>query len=525
MQRSHSNNQSWSFHISANDNFNDLWPELCPKDPIKPSTYKNQSMNTEENNETIVLDDFEYPKLNDITARHKYSIIAKKNQLRTPILRVLIPTHTTMEPKKSRALRKFRRTDKICINLQEALQNTVCINKGNNKELPRLRINIYRASSGALLDTTDENKSCKIQKVGISISKDRKPSRLKRIILLNRDRRAQINVEKRETFERQKIEAICKDVDEIDFSALNITADPEIDVDYAKSVRTMTLYGKDYRNKQEENISEPSVYYRPDIIKKINNLHIQNFQIRNIYKQDQLPANNSQCFIKPDYTVENEIIEQTLSLKIKDDIKEENIIEPDTKNFLTYSCSFREYCTNMLTLGFNESLEKFLENITRLQKKLYEKNPQKSKYRRRYYSGLKEVRKHVELKKIKFVIIAPDLEKVELEGGLDDQIIKLLDACQRQNVAFCFGLRRRKLGYFAHGKGFVGCVGVANYSGTEELFKNVLIEVVHARNAFKKLSGATDAIIDISKLISEDNLLSENVNALLKILSPTNILT
>ena len=51
------------------------------------------------------------------------------------------------------------------------------------------------------------------------------------------------------------------------------------------------------------------------------------------------------------------------------------------------------------------------------------------------------------------------------------------------------------------------------------LFKNVLTELLAARNAFKKLNGASDAIIDISKVISEDDLLSENINALLKVLS------
>ena len=64
----------------------------------------------------------------------------------------------------------------------------------------------------------------------------------------------------------------------------------------------------------------------------------------------------------------------------------------------------------------NDNLEKFVERITTLQKRYHEKNPNKSKYKRRYYSGLKEVCKHVELKQLKFVIVAPDIEKVELEG-------------------------------------------------------------------------------------------------------------
>lgn len=70
----------------------------------------------------------------------------------------------------------------------------------------------------------------------------------------------------------------------------------------------------------------------------------------------------------------------------------------------------------MVTATLNDNLETFIERITMLQKRYHEKHPNKSKYKRRYYSGLKEVRKHAELKHLKFVIVAPDIEKVELEG-------------------------------------------------------------------------------------------------------------
>lgn len=71
----------------------------------------------------------------------------------------------------------------------------------------------------------------------------------------------------------------------------------------------------------------------------------------------------------------------------------------------------------MLTKSLNESLEQFLGEIVRLQKRYHEKNPNKSKYKRRYYAGLREVCKQIELNKIKFVIIAPDIEKTDLEGN------------------------------------------------------------------------------------------------------------
>jgi len=98
---------------------------------------------------------------------------------------------------------------------------------------------------------------------------------------------------------------------------------------------------------------------------------------------------------------------------------------------------------------------------------MYERDSVKGKIKRRYYAGIKEVQKHIELKKIKFVIIAPDLEKVEMEGGLDDTLIKLIGTCKRYEIPYCFGLVRRKLGYYTHGNGFVSCIGIANYSGAE----------------------------------------------------------
>lgn len=169
----------------------------------------------------------------------------------------------------------------------------------------------------------------------------------------------------------------------------------------------------------------------------------------------------------------------------------------------------------------NQSLEKFLCEISRLQRRHYDKEPNKAKYRRRYYSGLKEVQKHVDLRKVKFVVVAADIEKVELPGGLDEQVHKLIDVCTQRNVVFCFGLSRRKLGYYTHGAGFVGAIGLANYNGTEIIFRNVLTELVHARNDYQKLSGGQALPIDTEKINSDDYLMSESIAILMRFLSPT----
>nr|XP_012145814.1 PREDICTED: uncharacterized protein LOC100880499 isoform X2 [Megachile rotundata] len=496
MRRSHIDNMTWSFLISENGSSSSQWPELDQKNQAKHSVRK-KDLSLRESDRIINLDELEYPEL--------------------------VPMESNAEPKQSKTVKRYRRTDKICINLQEALQNTRCVNKICNKDLPRLKINLYKGNLGIISPgITDRNKDSDLRKVRVCILKDKKPSKLKKIILLNRNIKAQINIQKREDFERAKMEAVCKDVDTLNFNSLKITTDPDTDPNYVRRMCTMTLYDKDYRDKNTNDVFESCIYYRPDIIEQINNLHIQGRQLPNRLlgntdRQD-LPRFDTNV-------IENDIVPQTLSFELNDDIKEEikqeNVsVKVEDTNLIKYSRSFREYCTNMLIKSLNESLEQFLREICRFQKRFHEKYPNKSKYKRRYYAGLKEVRKQIDLNKIKFVIIAPDLEKVDLKGGLDDQIDKLLDACRKQNVVYCFGLRRRKLGYYIHGRGLVGCIGIANYFGTEVLFKNVLLELVQARNAFKQLSGTPETTIDISKVLPEDYLPFESVNALLKALSP-----
>ncbi|KAK1122809.1 hypothetical protein K0M31_009251 [Melipona bicolor] len=498
MQKSQIDNFTWSFQ-NGNIDFRNPWLQLCQKSEVKCSPCKRHFVNVSEDNRFVNLDDLEYPELGGTVVKNKNPVIQKEHCLSRPnSVEVLLPMQTNMEPKRSKSLKRYKKSDRISINLQEALQNTIRATK-MGKEVPKLKINLYMGNFGFTLpNTLDKNKCSDLRKVKICISKNKRPSRLKKIILLNRNMKAQINVEKREIFECKKMEAICKDVDTINFNALKITTDPETDVDCIKNMWTMTL---------------------PDVIGRINDLGIQGRQLTNrlVTRNNRTRFSN---FISD--MIENDIVKQTLSLHIEEDVKPEvqnNADMIDDKSFVKYSRNFREYCTNALTATLNDNLEKFVERITMLQKRYHEKNPNKSKYKRRYYSGLKEVRKHAELKQLKFVIVAPDIEKVQLEDGLDDQVNQLLDTCRKENVVFCFGLRRRKLGYYTHGKGFVGCIGIANYGGTELLFKNVLTELVAARNAFKKLNGASDVIIDISKVISKDDLLSQNISALLKVLS------
>lgn len=56
--------------------------------------------------------------------------------------------------------------------------------------------------------------------------------------------------------------------------ALKLRSDPEIDVDFTKKMSALSIYGHNFRNSVNINISENSVHARPDVIFKLNNLNI-----------------------------------------------------------------------------------------------------------------------------------------------------------------------------------------------------------------------------------------------------------
>lgn len=55
---------------------------------------------------------------------------------------------------------------------------------------------------------------------------------------------------------------------------LTLRPDPKIDVDFSKKMSALSIYSHSFRNSVNENMSEDSVYARPDVIFKLDNLNI-----------------------------------------------------------------------------------------------------------------------------------------------------------------------------------------------------------------------------------------------------------
>ncbi len=108
---------------------------------------------------------------------------------------------------------------------------------------------------------------------------------------------------------------------------------------------------------------------------------------------------------------------------------------------------FREYCNQIVNREIDEVCLLLLHEIVRFQDRLYQKSAARAaKAKRRYVMGIREVTKHLRLRRLRCVILAPDCEKIQAKGGLDDAINAIIQHAMEQAVPFLFALGRKSLG-------------------------------------------------------------------------------
>lgn len=105
--------------------------------------------------------------------------------------------------------------------------------------------------------------------------------------------------------------------------------------------------------------------------------------------------------------------------------------------------------------------------------------------RRRLLFGLREVAKSVDARTSKVVVIAPNIEKIESEGGLDDRVRQIIADAREKDVPVIFALTKRRIGK-ALGIQAVSIVSVLDYNGADEEFKRALTLAADGRALYAK---------------------------------------
>nr|XP_026689530.1 selenocysteine insertion sequence-binding protein 2-like isoform X2 [Ciona intestinalis] len=152
-----------------------------------------------------------------------------------------------------------------------------------------------------------------------------------------------------------------------------------------------------------------------------------------------------------------------------------------------HSRRYREYCCQVLDKRVDEMSNQMLQRLVYFQDRLYKTDPAKAKRKRRVVLGFREVTKHLKMKKLRCVIISPNLEKIESKGGLDDVLHEILDLCKEQNIPYVFALGKKALGRAVSKTVPVSIVGVFDYSGAEAQFKQLVELVKEAQLQYKDM--------------------------------------
>ncbi|XP_073201009.1 selenocysteine insertion sequence-binding protein 2 isoform X3 [Lepidochelys kempii] len=157
-----------------------------------------------------------------------------------------------------------------------------------------------------------------------------------------------------------------------------------------------------------------------------------------------------------------------------------------------HSRRFRDYCSQVLSKEVDSCVTDLLKELVRFQDRLYQKDPVKAKTKRRLVMGLREVLKHLKLKKLKCVVISPNCEKIQSKGGLDETLHTIIGCACEQNIPFVFALNRKALGRCVNKAVPVSVVGIFSYDGAQDHFHKMVELTMEARHAYKDMVAALE---------------------------------
>lgn len=143
------------------------------------------------------------------------------------------------------------------------------------------------------------------------------------------------------------------------------------------------------------------------------------------------------------------------------------------------------YAQQTITDELNAATTSMLVRLKGFQDRLYHQDKIKAKMRRRLLYGLREVAKSVDAKTSKAVVIAPNIEQIESEGGLDDRINEIIKDANENEIPIVFALTKKRIGRALRMKE-ISVVSVLDYSGADEEFKSTLKYAAEGRELCAK---------------------------------------
>lgn len=85
--------------------------------------------------------------------------------------------------------------------------------------------------------------------------------------------------------------------------------------------------------------------------------------------------------------------------------------------------------------------------------------------------GLRQVLKGVKTGRVRYIVMAPNIEKIESKDGLDDMIQSIIKIASEKSVPIVYALSKRKIGKALGKQVKVSVVGIYNADGAFDELK------------------------------------------------------
>jgi len=254
---------------------------------------------------------------------------------------------------------------------------------------------------------------------------------------------------------------------------------------------------KEFRKRKNQMKGKPKEYTLSDLY--LEHLSLKQKPKRAPKPPRQAPKNPQDQMIKARIYSEGQILSVRISKKdlksgkyqvlprkptrLKKLIKEQRNTEGRDTKVIPKEFWVREYVDQVLSLKLDNIIEELLTTIFYFYKRKKEQKPH-AKVPKRFVKGLNESLKYLDKDRAKCVVIAPNIEKVSVEGGLDELVVRVVAKAAEKGVPVVFGLDMSLLGKILVNKAVsLAAVAVLDYSGAEALFRKTIEELnLHRRN-------------------------------------------
>lgn len=120
--------------------------------------------------------------------------------------------------------------------------------------------------------------------------------------------------------------------------------------------------------------------------------------------------------------------------------------------------------------------------------------------KRYYVCGLREVCKAIKAGKAVAVLLAPNIEQNEAEGGLNDSVQDIISACSASDIPIVFALSRKKMGEVYGFRKRMSAIALLDVSSVQDTMSQVLQLAAEGRRQWSvnnpdKLAAAAAAAV------------------------------